>query len=53
MRDTGWDGAGMVSHRLAIRSSVTHYEMSDTPGLVDTALAFLEGTEDGGRPDGG
>ncbi|TCS12889.1 alpha/beta hydrolase [Caulobacter sp. BK020] len=43
--DAGWDGAGMVRHRLAILPGVTHYEMSDAPGLVDAALAFLEGAE--------
>jgi pimeloyl-ACP methyl ester carboxylesterase len=42
LRDAGWDGAGMVRHRLAILPGVTHYEMSDAPGLVDTALAFLD-----------
>jgi pimeloyl-ACP methyl ester carboxylesterase len=51
LRDAGWDGAGMVRHRLAILPGVTHYEMSDAPGLVDTALAFLEGAEVGGSPD--
>lgn len=43
----GWGGAGMARHRLAILPGVTHYEMSDAPGLVDTALAFLEGAEKG------
>ena len=43
LRDGGWDGAGMARHRLAILPGVTHYEMSDAPGLVDTTLAFLEG----------
>lgn len=42
LRDAGWDGAGMSRHRLAILPGVTHYEMSDAPGLIDTALAFLE-----------
>lgn len=51
LRDAGWDGAGMARHRLAILPGVTHYEMSDAPGLVDTALAFLEGAEKGGNPD--
>jgi pimeloyl-ACP methyl ester carboxylesterase len=45
LHDAGWDGAGMVRHRLAILPGVTHYEMSDAPGLVDTALAFLAGAE--------
>jgi pimeloyl-ACP methyl ester carboxylesterase len=40
--DAGWDGAGMARHRLAILPGVTHYGMSDAPGLVDAALAFLE-----------
>ena len=43
LRDAGWDGAGMVRHRLAILPGVTHYGMSDAPGLADAALAFLEG----------
>jgi pimeloyl-ACP methyl ester carboxylesterase len=43
LRDAGWDGAGMARHRLAILPGVTHYGMSDAPGLADTALAFLEG----------
>ncbi|HEY2709161.1 MAG TPA: alpha/beta fold hydrolase [Caulobacteraceae bacterium] len=42
LRDAGWDGAGMSRHRLAILPGVTHYEMSDTPALVDVALAFLD-----------
>lgn len=45
LRDAGWDGAGMARHRLAILPGVTHYEMSDAPGLVDTALTFLGGAE--------
>jgi pimeloyl-ACP methyl ester carboxylesterase len=45
LRDAGWDGAGMARHRLAILPGVTHYEMSDAPGLVDAALAFLGGAE--------
>jgi len=43
LRDAGWDGAGMARHRLAILPGVTHYEMSDAPGLVGATLAFLEG----------
>jgi hypothetical protein len=53
LRAAGWDGAGMARHRLAILPGVTHYEMSDAPGLVDTALAFLEGAAKGGNPDMG
>jgi pimeloyl-ACP methyl ester carboxylesterase len=53
LRDAGWDGAGMARHRLAILPGVTHYEMSDAPGLVDTALAFLGGAEKGANPDMG
>jgi pimeloyl-ACP methyl ester carboxylesterase len=41
LRDAGWDGAGMARHRLAILPGVTHYEMSDAPGLIDATLAFL------------
>lgn len=50
LRDAGWDGAGMTRHRLAILPGVTHYEMSDAPGLVDATLAFLEGAEKGENP---
>ena len=45
LRDAGWDGAGMVRHRLAILPGVTHYTLPDAPGLLDVALAFLEGAE--------
>lgn len=44
-RDAGWDGAGMARHRLAILPGVTHHEMSDARGLVNTALAFLDGAD--------
>jgi pimeloyl-ACP methyl ester carboxylesterase len=43
LRDAGWDGAGMSRHRLAILPGVSHYSMSDAPGLAETALGFLEG----------
>ena len=43
LRDGGWDGAAMARHRLAILPGVTHYAMSEAPGLTDTALGFLEG----------
>jgi pimeloyl-ACP methyl ester carboxylesterase len=45
LRDGGWDRAGMVRHRLAILPGVTHYTLPDDPGLLDVALAFLEGAE--------
>jgi pimeloyl-ACP methyl ester carboxylesterase len=45
LHDAGWDGAGMSRHRLAILPGVTHYDMSDAPGLVDAALAFLDRAE--------
>jgi hypothetical protein len=41
----GWDGSGVARHRLAILPGVTHYAMSDAPGLIDTALAFLASAE--------
>jgi pimeloyl-ACP methyl ester carboxylesterase len=41
--DGGWDGAGKARHRLAILPGVTHYEMSDAPGMVEAAVGFLEG----------
>ena len=43
LRDAGWDGAGMARHRLAILPGVSHYGMSEAPGLADAALAFLDG----------
>ncbi|CEJ13163.1 Haloacetate dehalogenase H-1 [bacterium YEK0313] len=43
LRDGGWDGSGMVRHRLAILPGVTHYTLPDAPGLVDMARAFLDG----------
>jgi pimeloyl-ACP methyl ester carboxylesterase len=43
--DGGWDGAGKARHRLAILPGVTHYEMSDAPGMVEAAVGFLEGEE--------
>jgi pimeloyl-ACP methyl ester carboxylesterase len=46
LRDAGWDGAGMARHRLAILPGVTHYSLSDSPALAETALAFL-GNGDG------
>ena len=42
LRDTGWDGAAKSRHRLAILPGVTHYDMSDAPGLADAALEFLD-----------
>jgi pimeloyl-ACP methyl ester carboxylesterase len=45
LRDGGWDGAGMVRHRLAILPGVTHYEMSDAPGMAEAAITFLEGED--------
>lgn len=50
LRDGGWDGSGVARHRLAILPGVTHYDLSDAPGLYETALAFLAGAEKGG-PD--
>ena len=44
-RDGGWDGSGMTRHRLAILPGMTHYEMSDAPSMIDTALAFLAGAK--------
>ena len=41
LRDAGWDGSGIVRHRLAILPGITHYTLSDSPALAATALAFL------------
>jgi pimeloyl-ACP methyl ester carboxylesterase len=49
LRDAGWDGSGMTRHRLAILPGVTHYTMSDAPGLAKAALGFLE--KHAGGPD--
>ena len=43
-RDAGWGREHMAQNRLAILPDLTHYEMFMSPGLVDTALPFLDGT---------
>ena len=45
LRDGGWDGSGMARHRLAILPGVTHYAMSEAPGLLEATLAFLGSAE--------
>jgi pimeloyl-ACP methyl ester carboxylesterase len=42
-RDAGWDGSGMSRHRLAILPGLTHYTIVASPGLAETAGAFLDG----------
>jgi hypothetical protein len=39
---------GMSHNRLAILPDVTHYEMSASPQLVQTALPFLDGKSGAG-----
>jgi len=41
LKDAGWQREHMVPNRLAILPDVTHYEMGIAPGMVDTALPFL------------
>jgi pimeloyl-ACP methyl ester carboxylesterase len=41
-KDAGWDGSGQIASKLAILPGVTHYNMSMSPALVPTAIAFLD-----------
>ena len=43
LQDAGWQREHMSQNRLAILPDVTHYEMSMSPRLVETALPFLNG----------
>jgi pimeloyl-ACP methyl ester carboxylesterase len=40
-RDSGWDGSGIFSARLAILPGLTHYNIFKSPMLVSTVASFL------------
>ncbi|HLV27261.1 MAG TPA: alpha/beta fold hydrolase [Gemmatimonadales bacterium] len=42
-RDGGWDGSGMTPHRLAILPGLTHYNIAESPALLEVAVRFLDG----------
>jgi pimeloyl-ACP methyl ester carboxylesterase len=48
LKDAGWMREHMSQNRLAILPDVTHYEMSTSPQLVQTALPFLDGKKRAG-----
>jgi hypothetical protein len=39
--DTGWDGSGMSTARLAILPATTHYDILFSPALASAANQFL------------
>lgn len=43
LQDGGWQHEHMSQNRLAILPGLTHYEMADSPKMVETALPFLDG----------
>jgi pimeloyl-ACP methyl ester carboxylesterase len=46
LQDAGWQREHMSQNRLAILPNLTHYEMAQSPKLVETALPFLNGEMD-------
>ncbi|MBI2429791.1 MAG: alpha/beta hydrolase [Ignavibacteriales bacterium] len=52
LKDAGWQRENMSQNRLAILPNLTHYEMAQSPMLVETALPFLNG-ESGVKISGG
>jgi hypothetical protein len=36
-----WDRSGMMHHRLAIRPSLTHYDVNVSPTLSQAVIPFL------------
>jgi len=42
LRDGGWDGSGMSNARLAILPGMTHYNIFNSPTLVETVIPFLD-----------
>lgn len=48
LKDAGWQREHMSQNRLAILPDLTHYEMSMSPKLVETALPFLNGASGAG-----
>jgi pimeloyl-ACP methyl ester carboxylesterase len=43
LKDAGWQRENMSQNRLAILPDLTHYEMTMSPKLVESALPFLNG----------
>jgi pimeloyl-ACP methyl ester carboxylesterase len=43
LRDAGWMREHMSKNRLAILPNLTHYEIGESPLLVETVLPFLNG----------
>lgn len=43
LKDAGWQREHMSQNRLAILPDLTHYEISMSPKLIETALPFLNG----------
>jgi pimeloyl-ACP methyl ester carboxylesterase len=41
-RDGSWDNSGMVASRLAIMPATTHYNIFDSPALIDIVVQFLD-----------
>lgn len=48
LKDAGWQREYMSQNRLAILPDLTHYEISMSPKLVETALLFLNGASGAG-----
>lgn len=48
LKDAGWQREHMSQNRLAILPDLTHYEISMSPKLVETALPFLNGASGAG-----
>lgn len=46
LKDAGWQREHMSQNRLAILPGVTHYDMADSPKMVETALPFLNDETD-------
>lgn len=41
LRDAGWDGAGKGEHRLGVLPSCTHYDIMQSPRLIELVDDFL------------
>jgi hypothetical protein len=50
LRDTGWDGSGRPTGRLAIMPGTTHYDIFTSPALPAPVLEFLEAPIPGSWP---
>jgi pimeloyl-ACP methyl ester carboxylesterase len=42
LRDAGWDGAARPVARLAVLPGRTHYDIVESPGLVEAVVPFLD-----------